>query len=135
MRKCLVCGSSEHQIATCPVKNRDGNGNTQSEKSNPKQPIASSSRPKTSARVFALDRQRVPESSKVVEGAIPVFHRLAKLLIDLGATHSFMNPAFRCGSAVNPVKLPYDLVVKTPTGNQNLVTNMVDKNGESWGGA
>ena len=81
MRKCLVCGSSEHQIATCPVKNRDENGGTQPEKSNPKQPTASASRPKTSTRVFALNHQRVPESSEVVEGTIPVFHRLAKLLI------------------------------------------------------
>ncbi|XP_071906014.1 uncharacterized protein [Coffea arabica] len=134
MRKCLVCGSSEHQIATCPVKNRDGNGGTQSEKSNPKQPTASASRPKTSARVFASDHRRVPDSSEVVEGTIPVFHRLAKLLIDPGATHSFVNPAFMCGIAVNPVKLPYDLEVKTPTGDQCLITNMVDKNCEIWVG-
>ncbi|XP_027118548.2 uncharacterized protein [Coffea arabica] len=134
LKKCLVCGSSEHQIATCPVKNRDGNGGTQSEKSNPKQPTASASRPKTSARVFALDHRRVPDSSEVVEGTIPIFHRLAKLLIDPGATHSFVNPAFMCGIAANPVKLPYDLEVKTPTGNQSLITNMVYKNCEIWVG-
>nr|XP_027093662.1 uncharacterized protein LOC113714065 [Coffea arabica] len=134
LKKCLVCGSSEHQIATCPVKNRDGNGGTQSEKSNPKQPTASASRPKTSARVFALDHRRVPDSSEVVKGTIPIFHRLAKLLIDPGATHSFVNPAFMCGIVVNPVKLPYDLEVKTPTGNQSLITNMVYKNCEIWVG-
>ncbi|XP_027118577.2 uncharacterized protein [Coffea arabica] len=134
LKKCLVCGSSEHQIATCPVKNCDGNGGTQSEKSNPKQPTASASRPKTSARVFALDHRRVPDSSEVVEGTIPIFHRLAKLLIDPGATHSFVNPTFMCGIAVNPVKLPYDLEVKTPTGNQSLITNMVYKNCEIWVG-
>ncbi|XP_071920667.1 uncharacterized protein [Coffea arabica] len=134
LKKCLVCGSSEHQIATCPVKNRDGNGGTQSEKSNPKQPTASTSRPKTSARVFALDHRRVPDSSEVVEGTIPIFHRLAKLLIDPGATHSFVNPAFMCGIAVNPVKLPYDLEVKTPTGDQSLITNMVYRNCEIWVG-
>ncbi|XP_071901033.1 uncharacterized protein [Coffea arabica] len=132
LKKCLVCGSSEHQIATCPVKNRDGNGGTQSEKSNPKQPSASASRPKTSARVFALDHRQVPDSSEVVEGTIPIFHRLAKLLIDPGATHSFVNPAFMCGIVVNPVKLPYDLEVKTPTGDQSLITNMVYRNCEIW---
>ncbi|XP_071918797.1 uncharacterized protein [Coffea arabica] len=134
MKKCLVCGSSEHQIATCPVKNRDGNGGTQSEKSNPNQPTASASRPKTSARVFALDHRRVPDSSEVVEGTIPVFHRLAKLLIDPGATHSFVKLAFMCGIAVNPVKLPYDLEVKTPTGDQSLITNIAYKNCEIWVG-
>ncbi|XP_071928113.1 uncharacterized protein [Coffea arabica] len=103
MRKCLVCGSSKHQIATCPVKIVTGTG-------------------------------RVPDSSEVVEGTIPVFHRLAKLLIDPGATHSFVNPAFMCGIAVNPVKLPYDLEVKTPTGDQSLFTNMVYKNCEIWVG-
>ncbi|XP_071902640.1 uncharacterized protein [Coffea arabica] len=134
LKKCLRCGSSEHQFAGCPVKNREGNGVTQSEKSNPKQPTASGSRPKSSARVFALDYQRAPEFSEVVEGTIPVFHRLAKLLIDPGATHSFVNPAFMCGIAVIPVKLPYDLEVKTPVGDQSLITNMVYKNCEIWVG-
>ncbi|XP_027098915.1 uncharacterized protein LOC113774135 [Coffea eugenioides] len=132
MKKCLCCGSFEHQITTCPVKNREGNEGAQPEKCNPRQPIASGSRPKTSARVFALDHQRVPESSEVVEGTIPVFHRLAKLLIDPGATHSFVNLAVMCGIDVNPVKFPYDLEVRTPTGDQSLVTNMVYKNCEIW---
>ncbi|XP_071933783.1 uncharacterized protein [Coffea arabica] len=122
------------QIAACPVKNREGNEGAQPEKSNPKQPTGSGCRPKTSARVFALDHQRVPESSEVVEGTIPVFHRLAKLLIDPGPTHSFVNPAFMCGIAVNPVKLPYDLEVRTPIGDQSLITNMIYKNCEIWVG-
>ncbi|XP_027157418.1 uncharacterized protein LOC113758945 [Coffea eugenioides] len=134
MRKCLRCGSFEHQIAACLVKNHDGNEGAQPEKSNPKQPTATGSRPKSSTRVFALDYQRAPESSEVVEGTIPVFHHLAKLLIDPGATHSFVNPAFMCGIAVNPVKLPYNLEVRTPIGDQSLITNMVYKNCEIWVG-
>ena len=94
MRKCLRCESSEHQIDTCPVKNREGNEGVPPEKSNSKQPTVSGSRPKAPARVFALNYQRAPESSEVVEGTIPVFHHLTKLLIDPGATHSFVNPAF-----------------------------------------
>ena len=50
-----------------------------------------------------------------MEGTIPVFYHLPKFLIDHGATHSFGNPAFMCGIDVNPIKLPYDLEVKTPT--------------------
>nr|XP_027062773.1 uncharacterized protein LOC113689149 [Coffea arabica] len=134
MRNCLRCGSSEHQIATYPVKNLEKNEGVQPEKSNPKQQTASRSRPKTSARVFALDYQRAPELSEVVEGTISVFHRLAKLLINPEATHSFVNPAFMCGIDVNPVKLPYDLEVRIPTGDQSLVANMVYKNCEIWVG-
>ncbi|XP_071905705.1 uncharacterized protein [Coffea arabica] len=130
LRKCLRCGSFEHQLAGCPVKNREGNGCAQPEKSNPKQSTTSGSRPKSSARVFALDYQRAPESSEVVEGTIPVFHRLAKLSIDPRATHSFMNLAFMCGIDVSSVKLPYDLEVKTPTGDQSLITNMIYRNCE-----
>ncbi|XP_027127752.1 uncharacterized protein [Coffea arabica] len=75
--------------------------------SNHKQPTASGSRPKSSARVFAMDYQ---------------------------ATHSFVNPAFMCGIDVNPVKLPYDLEVKALTGNRSLITNIVCKNCEIWVG-
>ncbi|XP_027067801.1 uncharacterized protein [Coffea arabica] len=132
LRKCLRCGSSEHHLAGGPVKNREGNGGAQPEKSNHKQPTVSGSRPKSSSMVFALDYQRAPESSEVVEGTIPVFHRLAKLLIDPGATHSFVNPTFMCGIDLSPIKLPYDLEVKTPTRDQSLVTNMVYRNCENW---
>ena len=134
MKKCLSCRSSEHQIAVCPVKNHEGNESVQPEKSNPKQPTASGSRPKVSARVYALDHQRAPESSELVEGTIPIFHRLVKLLIDPGATHSFVNHTFMCGIDVNPVKVPYDLKVRIPTRDQNLITNMVYKNCEIWVG-
>ncbi|XP_027158303.1 uncharacterized protein LOC113759924 [Coffea eugenioides] len=132
MKKCLRCGSSEHQIATYLVKTREENEGLQLEKSNPKQPTASGSRPKVSARVYALDHQRAPESSEKVVGMIPVFHRLAKLLIDPGATHSFVNPTFMYGIDVNPVKLPYDLKVRTPTEDQSLITNIIYKNCEVW---
>ncbi|XP_027109390.1 uncharacterized protein [Coffea arabica] len=132
MKKCLRCSSSEYQIAACPVKPRKGNKSSQLEKPNPKQPTASGSRPRVSVRVYVLDHQQALESFEVVEGTIPVFHRLAKLLIDPGATHSFVNPAFMCGIDINSIKLPYDLEVRTPTGNQNLITNMIYQNCEVW---
>ncbi|XP_027174568.1 uncharacterized protein LOC113774206 [Coffea eugenioides] len=76
IKKCLHCGSSEHQIAACPVKPREENEGSQLEKSNPEQPTASGSRPRVSARVYVLDHQRVLESFEVVEGE-------RKLVIDL----------------------------------------------------
>nr|XP_027090335.1 uncharacterized protein LOC113711369 [Coffea arabica] len=85
-------------------------------------------------RVYSLDQQSVPEPSEVVEGTIPVFHRLAKILIDPGATHSFVSPTFILEIDVKAERLPYDLEVRTPTGNQSLLANEVYRNCDIWVG-
>ncbi|XP_027172053.1 uncharacterized protein LOC113771683 [Coffea eugenioides] len=121
-RKCLRCGSAEHQIANCPVLPREARVTTQSSKANSGQSKVEGTKPKVPARVYSLEQQQVPDSSGVVEGTIPVFHRLARILIDPGATHSFVNPNFMCGIDITPVSLPYDLEVSTPTGDQRLIT-------------
>ena len=69
-----------------------------------------------------------------MESTIPVFHRLAKSLIDPGATHSFVNPTFMCGLDVKVERLPYDLEVRTPSGNQSLLANEVYRNCDVWVG-
>ena len=63
---------------------------------------------------------------------IPVFHRLVKVLIDPGATHSIMKPDFMSGIDIKPAKLPYDLEVRTPTGDKCLTSNLVYRNYEIW---
>ena len=63
-----------------------------------------------------MNYQQVPDATEVVEGTIPIFHRLTKILIDAGAIHSFVNPIFMSGIDVKPFKLPYDLEVRTPMG-------------------
>ncbi|XP_027157100.1 uncharacterized protein LOC113758443 [Coffea eugenioides] len=71
-RKCLRCGSTEHQIVNCPLIS-----DTQSTaRSNPKPTNAGGARSRVPARVYSLDQQSVPEPTEVVEGTIPVFHRL-----------------------------------------------------------
>ena len=70
----------------------------------------------------------------MVESTIPIFHRLVKVLIDPGATHSFVNPNFMSGIDVKPIKLPYDLEVRTPTGDQSLIANLVYRDCEIWVG-
>ena len=72
------------------------------------------------------------DSSIVVEGTIPIFHRSAKILIDPSATHSFVNPTFMCGIDVKAKRLPYDLEVRTPTGDQCLLANAVYRNCGVW---
>ncbi|XP_027174577.1 uncharacterized protein LOC113774220 [Coffea eugenioides] len=130
--KCLKCGSAEHQIANCPRISE--NGGSQGGATSSRQTASGGSRPKVPARVYALDSQPAPDPSEVVEGTLPIFHRLAKVLIDPGATHSFVNPAFMCGIDVKPVRLPYDLEVRTPTGNKSMLTSLVYKECEFWVG-
>ena len=74
----------------------------------------------------------MPDSSEVIEGTIPIFHHLTKILIDLDATHFFVNPTFMCEIDVKVEKLPYDLEVRTSTGDQYLLANTVDRNYEIW---
>ncbi|XP_071923175.1 uncharacterized protein [Coffea arabica] len=67
-----------------------------------------------------------------MEGTLPIFHRLARVLIDPGATHSFVNPTFMSEIDVKPVRLPFDLEVRTPMGNKNIITSLAYKNCEFW---
>ncbi|XP_027174486.1 uncharacterized protein LOC113774121 [Coffea eugenioides] len=119
--KYLYCGSAEHQLASCPNAPKVGGS-------------AGGSRPRVPARVYALDHQQVPDSTEVVESTIHVFHCLVKVLIDPGVTHSFVNPNFMSGIDVKPIKLPYDLEVRTPIGDQNLIANLVYRDYEIWVG-
>ena len=93
-KKCLYCGSAEHQLASCPIASKVGGSTQWLEKSVSKQTSARGSRPEMSDRVYALDHQQVSDSIEVVKGTISIFHRLIKILIDLSATHSFVNPNF-----------------------------------------
>nr|XP_027124219.1 uncharacterized protein LOC113740905 [Coffea arabica] len=123
--KCLKCGSSEHQISGCS-KMQEGTT------SNARPNTSGGSRPTVPARVYALGDQPVPNASEVVEGTLPIFHRLAKVLIDPGATHSFVKPSFMSGLDVQPVRLPFDLEVRTPMGNKNVITSLAYRNCEFW---
>ena len=55
-------------------------------------------------------------------------------MIDPDATHSFVNPTFMCGIDVKAERLPYDLEVRTPTGNQSLLANEMYRNCDVWVG-
>ncbi|XP_027169400.1 uncharacterized protein LOC113769124 [Coffea eugenioides] len=90
--KCLRCGNADHQLATCPVLKRDGRGSQQPPRTNSGSVKREGTKPKVSARVYSLESQQVPDSSEVVKGTIPVFHRFAKVLVDPGATHPLLTP-------------------------------------------
>ncbi|XP_027155600.1 uncharacterized protein LOC113755967 [Coffea eugenioides] len=129
-RKCLSRGSADHQLANCPVLSRDGRGSQQPTRTNSEPAMVEGTKPKVSARVYSLESQQVPDSSEVVEGTIPVFHRFAKVLVDPGATHLFVNPNFMCRNDIKPASLPYSLEVSTPTRDHRLVTSLVYKDCE-----
>ena len=65
------------------------------------------------ARVYALDWQQVLETTEVVEGTIPIFNHLVKILIDPSVMHSFVIVDFMRGIGMKSNKLPYDLEIKT----------------------
>ncbi|XP_071923239.1 uncharacterized protein [Coffea arabica] len=67
-----------------------------------------------------------------MEGTIPVFHCLARVLIDVGATYSFVDPNFLKDVDVKCDFLHFDLEVKTPTRNQCLIANKIYRNCEIW---
>nr|XP_027101649.1 uncharacterized protein LOC113722569 [Coffea arabica] len=118
----------EHQISNCPlISDAQLAG-----KSNPKLTTIGETKSRVPARVYSLDQQSVPEPMEVVKGTIHVFHHLAKILIDPGATHSFVSLTFMLGIDVKVERLPYDLEVRTPTGNQTLLANEVYKNCDLW---
>ena len=112
----MKCGSSDHQLATCP-KAQERSGVCQMDKPTPSQASAVGNRPRVPARVYALNHQQVPNPTEVVEGTIPIFHRLAKVLVDPGALHSFVSSAFMCGVDIKSARLRYDLETRTTTGN------------------
>ena len=126
----MHCGSAEYQIANCLVLPREENGTQQSTKTNSGQSKVDGNRPKVPTQVYVLEQHQVPDSSENVEGMIPVFHCLVKMLIDFRVTHSFVNPNFMCEIDMKLARLSYDLEVSTPTGDQRLITNMVYKNYE-----
>ncbi|XP_071933782.1 uncharacterized protein [Coffea arabica] len=132
--KCLRCGSTEHRLASCPVQSQEARGTTQSSKATSGQSRVEGAKPKVPARVYSIGQRPVPDSVEVVEGTIPVFHRLARILIDPGATHSFVNPEFMCGIDIHHVTLPYELEVSTPTGDQCLMSSKMYTNYEIWVG-
>ena len=77
---------------------------------------AQSRRPQAQARVYAIPWQEAVVALEVVTGKLLVSHVEACVLIDHGATHSFITPTFasRIHKYIKP--LDYDLHVSTPLG-------------------
>ena len=71
----------------------------------------------TLARVFAVTQQDADTAPDVVIGIISIFDRDAHILIDPGATHSFIYMGFISNVNVEFQPIDYNIVVSLPTGD------------------
>ncbi|XP_071920676.1 uncharacterized protein [Coffea arabica] len=131
VRKYFKCGSTEHLIAQCPNMRTEGS-TSRAEGTTPKSVNAAGNRLKVLARVYAMSHQEVTNPSAVIEGTLSIFRRTAWVLIDPGATHSFVSPAFMTYIDSKAEKLPYDLEIKTPITNKSILANMMYKGCDVW---
>ena len=81
-------------------------------------------RPMTQARVFEVTQQEADTAHNVVTGMILVFDRDAHILIDPGATHSFIYMGFISNVNVESQPIDRSIVVSLPTGDSRLAESV-----------
>ncbi|GAV56908.1 zf-CCHC domain-containing protein/RVP_2 domain-containing protein [Cephalotus follicularis] len=115
---CLRCGESGHSVRDCPKSqataptgpaSRSGAAVGPSQRRDTGKGIAK-------GRVFTLSQTEVPESTSVVGGTLYIYGFAARVLMDPGASHSFISSYFASCLDVTPDSMPYTLDVSTPTG-------------------
>ncbi|MQM19203.1 hypothetical protein Taro_052203, partial [Colocasia esculenta] len=120
--KCLKCGSSEHQIRDFPRLQQGIQHGA------PAPTVAAAiapatgrpGRPRAQARVFALVREGAKQAENVTEDTVLFMGVHAGVLLDMGATHSFISERFArqlaVESGVETEELEVLLSVHTPAG-------------------
>ena len=78
----------------------------------------------TQARVFVVTQQEADTAHDVVTCMILVFDRDAHILIDPGATHSFISMGFISNVNVESQPIDCSKVVSLPTGDSRLVESV-----------
>ena len=78
----------------------------------------------TQARVFAVTQQDVDIAPDVVTCMISVFGRDAHILIDHGATHSFISMGFISNVNVESQHIDYSIVVSFPTWDSRIAKSV-----------
>ena len=76
------------------------------------------------ARVFAVTQQNVDTAPDVVTGIISVFDRDAHILIDPGATHSFISMGFISNVNVESQPIDCSIVVSLPTRDSRIAKSV-----------
>ena len=81
-------------------------------------------RPQTQARVFSVTQQEADVAPEVMTGTIQVFDSDAYVLIDPGATHSFISAKFIAQMNIEIQPIDCSMVVSLPTGD-SLIADRV----------
>ena len=81
-------------------------------------------RPQTQAMVFAVTQQEADVAPEVMTGTIQVFESDAYVLIDPGATHSFISAKFIAQVNIEIQPIDCSMVVSLPTGD-SLIADRV----------
>lgn len=102
-----------------PKKNFKGKGQMEAKKDGDQ-------KPKTNARVFAMTEEDLKDNNEVVTGTLLVNSVPAFVLIDCGASHSFVSKKLSKSFKKSPQTTiePYRVRVSTP-GNRVLVSDLV----------
>ncbi len=81
-------------------------------------------KPKVHGRVFAITQQDAQASQSIIQGNLRISKMMARILIDLGFTHSFVSPSFACHLGKEPELLDFLMMVDILVGD-SLVTDLV----------
>ena len=82
-------------------------------------------RPPARGRVYAMTRQEAQATPDIVTGTLSIFGDDARVLIDPGATHSFISREYVAQVEMTPVPLGCGLEIATPTGESLWPSQML----------
>jgi hypothetical protein len=117
---CFLCGKPGHMKSECPQLTTN-NDKPQGNNYQPKQPAQ--------ARVYSLtpaNNEEEAPSTDVVTGTIPLFGRLACVLFNFGATHSFVSSTYVKLCNMNTKPLEQNIRVTNPVGNTVTCVKFVE---------
>lgn len=68
-------------------------------------------------RINAMTQQEAKQDHRVITGMLLVCNNWARVLIDSGATYSFVSSSFTRVINSSPIKLGFDMLVQMPHGD------------------
>lgn len=119
---CFVCKQKGHLATNCPQKVQEITVPPQRQ-----HPAGITNPPRVPARVYAMEQTDLQDLTDVIEGTLLIQNKIARVLIDPGATHSFVSSKFVSNLEISPTQTPYTLEVSNPTSHKTLSTKLMYK--------